>query len=191
MLDLILSGDRALIQDVLVVLVCGTALIWGSGPERAVALTWLIVFEGSSWLYDTVSGDGTQVVEVDLIAAGADVTAGILFVCIALYANRNYTLVVAGMQVLAMSAHLARGLSEVISPIAYLTMIYAPGWLQLIFLGIGLVRHIRRKRKYGPYRDWRLVRNPPAFLAWFGGSRTIAGRTGSGDGASSWRDELK
>ncbi|MHA7820047.1 MAG: hypothetical protein ACX930_10420 [Erythrobacter sp.] len=191
MLDLILSGDRAFIQDVLVVLICGAALIWGSGPERAVALTWLVLFEGTSWLYETVSGDGMQVLQVDVVAAVTDVAVGIVFIGIALYANRNYTLLIAGMQVLAMTAHLARGLSEVIAPIAYLTMIYAPGWLQLIFLGIGLARHIQRKRKYGPYRDWRIVRNPPAILVLLGGSRVASNSVRADDRTSSWRDELK
>ena len=45
MLELLASDYRSLVQDVLSVSLIMLAFIWGSGPERAVAATWLIAFE--------------------------------------------------------------------------------------------------------------------------------------------------
>ncbi|MEL6878681.1 MAG: hypothetical protein AAGL68_11380, partial [Pseudomonadota bacterium] len=132
------------------------ALIWGSGPERAVAATWLIVFEFFGRLYRLGFETGYKLSDVDFFLATSDGLAGVVWIAVALSANRNYTLWIAGLQVLAMTAHLARGMAEAISPIAYGTMVVAPGWFQLLFLGIGLSRHVMRKRKYGSYRDWRI-----------------------------------
>lgn len=159
MLELLASEYRILAQDILALTLCLLALIWGGGPERAVAATWLIVFELANWIHEWVLGLGIRLTDVDVFLAAMDAIAGVLWITIALYANRNYTLWIAGMQLLAMTAHLARGLVEAVSPIAYLVMVVAPGWFQLVLLGVGLTRHVLRKRKYGPYRDWRIVPN--------------------------------
>lgn len=186
MLELLFSEYRPYAQDVIVWSLCCAALIWGGWPERIVAATWLVVFEGGSILHDAIFGDGRQLETIDWFFAGMDFVAGAIWIALALYANRNYTLWIAAMQLLAVVAHVSRGLIEMISPIAYAVMVIAPGWLQLFFLAAGLVRHIRRKRKYGPYRDWR----------------TSPANGGGGDmlkftpdwirkSQSSWRDELK
>lgn len=165
MLELLASDFRGDIQDVLVWAIFLSALIWGAGPERAAAATWVVVFELPEVIYNDILGFGAKLTEVDLFLAISDLSAAFLWVTIALYANRNYTLWIAAMQVLATTAHLARGLIEAISPIAYLAMLVAPGWFLLMFLGIGLIRHILRKRKHGPYRDWRVPRQWPSRIA--------------------------
>jgi len=157
MLELLASEYRVVAQDYLAWTICLAAFIWGAGPERAVAFVWLLLFEIIDGIYHVVSDAGYHLTNVDLFHAALDGVAGIAWISIALFANRNYPLWVAAMQVLAMTAHLARGLVEAVSPIAYLTMVVAPGWFQLIFLGIGLSRHVLRKRKFGPYRDWRVT----------------------------------
>ncbi|AWW75781.1 hypothetical protein CD351_15225 [Erythrobacter sp. KY5] len=190
MLELVLDGDsRGLIQNVLAFFVCGAALIWGAAPERIVAVTWLVFFEAAGWLYERATGSGVQLLGVDTFAAATDVVAGIVLVVVALYANRNYPLFIAGMQVLAMTAHLARGMSEIIAPIAYATMVLVPGWFQLLFLAIGVGRHIRRTRIYGDYRSWRLWRGQaPSNISVAGPG---AARQQLFSGNASWRDELK
>lgn len=155
MLQLLLSDYRIIAQDVFAFSLIVSAFVWGGGPERAAAATWLVVFEIGGRLNDSLFGDELQLADIDLYWASADLVAGVCWIAIALYANRNYTLWIAAMQVLAMAAHLSRGLVEAISPIAYVAMVVAPGWCQLFFLAGGLVFHIRRKRKFGPYRDWR------------------------------------
>ena len=190
MLELVISADfRGLVQFWLVVVICGAALIWGGGPERAVAAVWLIVFQLSSAVTEYFFGTSAQRLAIDPFSAGRDFAAGALWIAIALYANRNYTLWIAGMQVLAMFGHLSRGLSEAMSPLAYAIMTEVPSWLQLLFMAIGLTRHVRRKRKYGKYRDWRIVRkSPPLSLSQF----NIGERSNSMQPTStSWRDEHK
>ncbi|MEO0589992.1 MAG: hypothetical protein AAFZ11_05470 [Pseudomonadota bacterium] len=115
----------------------------------------MVLFEGIQRIYRGVWEIGYQLEQVDLFYSFMDAIACIAFIGVALNANRNYPLVIAALQVLVVAAHLARGLIETISPIAYATMVLAPGWLQLAILGLGLMRHVQRQRRYGPYREWR------------------------------------
>lgn len=154
MFEILAWEYRLIAQDVLSFSLIIVAFLWGGGPERAVAATWLIVFEIMGRVRRAFAGD-LQLVDVDVFLASADLVAGACWITIALFANRNYTLWIAGLQILAMLAHIARGVAETISPVGYITMVVAPGWFQLFFLTGGLIFHIRRVRRYGAYRDWR------------------------------------
>ncbi len=187
MLELLFSEYRPYLQDVLAWIVCIAALLWGGAPERIVAATWLLLFETGEVIYTKLLGESWQLASVDWYFAGIDLLAVVIMIATALYANRNYTLWIAAMQLLSFVAHISRGLIDAISPITYAIMVIAPGWLMLVFLAAGLVRHIRRKRKYGDYRDWR-VRMPISadgpvserlFPDWLQSNR------------KTWRDELK
>ena len=160
MLDLFASEYRTVLQDILAWSVCLAALYWGSGPERIVAATWLALFEIAAKIYRSVLSEGYRLHDVDVFLATTDVLAGAIWITVALYANRSYTFWIAGLQLLAVLAHLARGAAEMTSPIGYATMVIAPGWFQLVFLGFGLVLHFRRKKRFGAYRDWRSPQNP-------------------------------
>ena len=186
MLDLLLSEPRIYTQALLAWIICIAALVWGGGPERAVAVTWLLVFELGSRILPPLVGEGYQFDSVDTWLGTADLLAGSLWVLIALYANRNYTLWIAGLQLLAMTSHLAKGLVETISPIAYAVMAVTPSWFQLAFLAIGVVRHVQRKRRYGSYRDWRVVSTPVGAAGGIGSTQTWLS-----PGSTSWRDDLK
>lgn len=181
--------NRGEIQNFVAITMCVAALIWGGGPERIVAAAWLVVFEFAGVVQNWIFGDGVQLSEVDWFVASTDVIAGIIFIGVALYANRNYTLWIAAMQVLAVTAHLARGIADLIAPIAYAVMFIAPGWVQLFLLGAGVLRHVLRKRKHGDYRDWR-IRKPVIELR----AETTAL---SGESAwqqvrqPTWRDDVK
>lgn len=190
MLELLVTEYRGFAQDILAVLICGAALIWGGVPERIVAASWFFLFKVAGHIYRGIFGvEGYQLAEVDWFLASVDFVAGAIFIFVALYANRNYTLWIAAMQLLAMTAHLARGLVEAIAPVAYVFMVVAPGWFQLIILAIGLIRHVLRKRRFGTYRNWRNVQRPP--------SASIPGESGNPFSSllartqSNWRDELK
>jgi hypothetical protein len=132
---------------------------------------------------------GYRLNDVDLFLATTDTFAAIIFIAIALFANRNYPLWIAAMQVLAMTAHLARGLAETISPIAYITMVVAPGWFQLLFLALGLLGHILRKRSHGEYRDWRTNGKTQPYGP--ASPSTKLFKAFLGQRQDSWRDELK
>ena len=153
--DFLALEFRAEAQSIYAWLICGAALFWGGGPERATALVWLLLFKFGDAAYHAIFDYGFQLIEVDFFHAGLDLTAALAWVLIALYANRNYPLWIAAMQILAATAHMARGIAEQIAPIAYAVMAFTPAYFILLFLTIGLVRHVMRKRKYGKYRDWR------------------------------------
>lgn len=192
MLQLFASEYRLIAQDVLSVVLLISAFIWGGAPERAVAAAWFLIFQGLSFLRKLVWPGPIQLMDIDIFLASTDVIACIVFVAIALYANRNYTLWIAAMQVLAASAHVARGLVESIAPVAYVVMVAAPGWIQLLILAIGLVRHVRRKRQYGTYRDWRLVANPGNFDVAAGAAGAAGGFPPSlGNPQESWRKDVR
>lgn len=163
MLELLVSDLRPLLQDLVTYAIFIAAVIWGAGPERATIATWVVFLELPKLLYKSLLGGSFQLQSMDLFLASSDVLTGVLWVAIALYANRNYTLIVAGLQVLAISSHLARGVIESMSPLAYAIMYIGPGWLQLIVMAIGLWRHAKRERRFGPYREWRV---PLPWLDW-------------------------
>lgn len=163
MLELLDFGYRFLVQDALTYLIFAAALIWGAGPERAMIATWVFFFELLKIPHAAIFGGGFQLEGTDAFLAATDLGAGLTWIAIALYANRNYPLFIAGLQLLAMAAHLARGVIEVISPLAYAFMFVAPGWLQLFIMAAGLWRHIRRQRRFGPYLEWRV---PLPWLKW-------------------------
>ena len=186
MLELLFSDYRPYLQDVFAWTLCCAALLWGGSPERIVAATWLVAFELGLILHKAIFGEARQLETIDWYFAGIDLLVAAIWIAMALYANRNYTLWIAAMQLLAFGAHVSRGLIEVISPITYAIMVIAPGWLQLLFLAGGLTRHILRKRKYGAYRDWR---TSPASADGDGSARIFPEWLQST--RSSWRDELK
>ncbi len=155
MLEIVFSEYRWLVQDVLAFALCAAAFIWGGGPEKAVAATWLVVFEIFGRFHKLAFGPEYILLDVDPFLAGKDIAAGVIWLIIALYANRNWTLWIAGTQILAVGAHVARALADAVAPVAYAIMVIAPGWLQLALLAVGLVRHVRRVKVYGPYRGWR------------------------------------
>ena len=190
MLELLASDYRSLLQDLLAIAICVAAMIWGGGPERAVAVTWLVIFEFGRFLYRDVLGFSTvQLLGVDAFLIFSDLSAGIAWITIALYANRNYTLWIAGLQILAICAHLARFVSDQIAPLTYLVMIVAPGWLQLSLLAVGLVRHMQRKSVYGSYRDWR---NSYSSVHFNYALNKSAGRSAwVSELDHTWRDDLK
>ena len=171
MIEWLASDYRPVVQDVLAFSICLAAFVWGAGPERAVAAIWLVCFEITLRVYRYAWDTGYQLETTDLFLATTDVVAGLLWVVVALNANRNYPLVIAALQLLVMAAHLARGLIEAIAPIAYAIMVMAPGWLQLIILGAGLARHMQRKKDFGPYREWRVP------VKWYG---LVAAPSGKG-----------
>lgn len=187
--ELLTWDFRVVLQDYLAWTIGIAAILWGGGPERAVAVTWILLFELVPGAQNLIDPDLHFQAEVDVFYAVVDGLAAASFIAIALYANRNYTLWIAGMQVLAVAAHVASGIAEPISPVGYAVMVIAPGWMQLLLLTIGLIRHRIRKRKFGEYRDWRVTKPPQSFDA---GPRDI-GRFASlfQQGQASWRDEVK
>lgn len=145
-------GDLQYISSLLV----GLAMWrWGGGPERGVAIffTGVLILPLVAF---RIFGTGTLIFgNFAMLYVGLDAIALLGFVLIALNANRNYPLWIAGLQLVAVGAHMVRGFADAVSPLAYAILAVGPSYGQLVLMIIGLLRHRWRLRRYGEYRDWR------------------------------------
>lgn len=154
MLSLILEyRDEA--QRVAFWAVCLAALFKGGGPERAISITLIAIFVVTDTIYHALTDNSFSAHQVDIFHASNDLLAGVLLILIALHANRIYPMWIASFQLLAALAHVARELADQISPIAYVIMVSVPSYFQIGILAGGVILHIRRRRLFGRYRDWR------------------------------------
>lgn len=133
-------------------------LRWGAGPERAVAVVFIGLFTVPAILFELLDGRILLFSGGGLMYASVDIVAAIAFIVIALNANRNYTLWIAGFQLVAMSAHGVRYVTDAVTPLAHAVMVIGPSYFQLVLMAVGLIRHVKRRRRFGDYRDWRMVR---------------------------------
>lgn len=154
MLELILENRVAAYRIASVLLVLAMWR-WGGKPERLIGVTFVSLFIVPTVFLEAVTDEPLIISDRSILLVASDVVACVIFVGIALQANRNYTLWVAGFQIVAMSAHMARGLADTVTPIAYAILVIGPSYFQLAIMLLGLIRHIRRKKNYGDYRDWR------------------------------------
>lgn len=143
-------------QRIASVLVALAAWRWGGAPERASAFTFLILFILPSTFFEFFEGGPLIFSGGGLLSIGIDTAALAVFMLIALYANRNYALWIAGFQLVAMAAHMVWGMVDAVSPLAFAILVIGPSYFQLLLMTVGLVRHIRRKKRHGEYRDWRV-----------------------------------
>lgn len=129
---------------------------WGGSPER-----WLIgIFVGTMvlpvYIFELLGVKGAiELGPYAPVVLLTDVSAGILFVCVALNANRNYPLWIAGFQLVAVGGHLVRSLVDSVSPLAVAILVVGPAYCQLLLLLAGFLRHVLRERRFGHYRAWR------------------------------------
>lgn len=154
MLELFLEY-RAEGQSILAWLLCLAAIVWGGGPERAIALVWLVLFKGLDSIFRDILGAQFRVDELSAFFAFNDLLALVAFVIVAVNANRLYTLWIAAFQIVAMLAHVAREMVEQVSAMSYVILAFGPGYFQLALLAGGLIMHVKRVRRNGPYRGWR------------------------------------
>ncbi|MBI1402297.1 MAG: hypothetical protein GC147_03680 [Porphyrobacter sp.] len=132
--------------------------IWrrGAAPERWLIGVYLLTMVAPLYVARLLGLGNLVFGPHAWIYIALDVVAAVLFVGIALNANRNYPLAVAGFQLVALGAHGVRELGDAVSPFAYVILAIGPSYCQLLLIFAGFVRHIRRERRFGPYREWRL-----------------------------------
>lgn len=130
------------------------ALWRGAGPERQVAGTFLTMFFVDR-LYHAVFEGGRFYLRVDVGHILIDLVVLGAFIAIALRANRVYPIWLASLQLMTLVSHIVRALSPAIINGVYAILMFAPSYLEVLTFGLGVGLHIRRQRKYGPYRSWR------------------------------------
>lgn len=126
----------------------------GGGPERACAGIYLAMWLGDRsyhWLFGRIEILGGA----DLGHIAIDALTACSLVGVALHANRNYTLWLASMQLVALLSHFLRIISPSIDPTAYALLMASPMYLAVPIFAVGTIRHLRRQRRHGPYRSWR------------------------------------
>lgn len=128
---------------------------WGAAPER-----WLIaVFLGAMvvpiYVIDVLELGSGMFGPYAWISVGTDLLAATAFILIAVNANRNYPLWIAGFQLVSVGAHAVKGMTDTVSPLAYLILAVGPSYCQLLLILGGFSRHLIRQRQFGPYREWR------------------------------------
>lgn len=154
------NAYRVPAQHLAAFLLAGAAWRWGGAPERllsgAFLMTMVLPIYLLKWMFPERGLDDPSFVYRMLL----DVVAAAIFVGIALRANRNYPLWIAGFQLVSLGAYLVKAVAPVVSPLALVILIAGPSYCQLLILIAGFIRHIRRERRFGPYRAWRIA--PPA-----------------------------
>ena len=149
----LIPGLREQFQLIALIFLAGMGLWKGAGPERAVASVMLGILV-SDRIYHLLFGNVINLMSIDVGHAVIDLAAMIAFIVIALRSNRMYTLWIAALQLVAFNAHLAREMTQAMTPIAYAILYVAPSYFQLVVQGLGLWAHRRRVARYGPYRSW-------------------------------------
>jgi hypothetical protein len=147
---------RGEVQHLTAILLAAAIWRWGAAPERWIIALFIMTMIVPSKVFEWFDLGNLFIGPYGWIYVLLDVLAGLGFVAVALKANRNYPLWIAGFQLVAVSAHAVKGLVDAVSPIAYLILATGPSYCQLLLIFAGFVRHVRRERRFGQYRDWRV-----------------------------------
>lgn len=149
---------RVLAQHIASVLLA--LAIWrrGAAPERWLIGLFIATMVAPVYVFRALGIGNLNLGEYAWVAVSLDLVALVAFVLVALNANRNYPLWIAGFQLVAIGAHATRGLIDSVSLLAYLLLSAGPAYCQLALIFGGFVRHVRRRQRFGPYRDWRITR---------------------------------
>lgn len=135
-------------------LLAAAAVRWGAAPERLCALAPLFMVFGDR-LYHLIVQRGTIYGAVDLGHLFIDSVAAIMFIAVALQANRVYPLWASAFQLVSLVSHFVREVDTKMGIFAYIMMNYVPSYAILMILTAGLWNHVRRERRYGLYPAWR------------------------------------
>lgn len=138
---------------------------WGGSPERWLIGIFLATMVLPAYAVWWLGLDGFEVGPYATFASLLDIVAAVLFVGVALNANRNYPLWIAGFQLVAVGAHLVQALVDSVSPVAVAILVIGPSYCQLLLLLAGFVSHMLRQRRFGQYREWRVTTPAAAGLS--------------------------
>lgn len=141
-------------------------LAWrlGRAPERVLSSILCAAF-ALEWLWPgfVPSQSGPSAFRPDQAARDALLLASVGVV--ALRANRLYPLIMAGAALIAVLAHLLRGLDLFQGSYSYRMLITAPTYGMVATLWVGLALHVRREKLLGPYPAWCDKTSPQTIAA--------------------------
>jgi nicotinamide riboside transporter PnuC len=128
---------------------------WGGGPERWLIGLFIATMVMPIYLFQIFALGEPATGPNAWLYSAFDLVAAAGFTLVALGANRNYPLWIAGLQLVVVGTHAVKGLVDDISLFAQVILIVGPAYCQLTLILIGFLRHVRRERRFGSYRDWR------------------------------------
>jgi hypothetical protein len=124
----------------------------GGRPERAAILAQLIA------LLLSLSAISFRAIPARGLPVGlalVDFALALALCFLALRANRIWPIVLAGMQVATIFAHLAKLLSFPMPAAGYVIFVQFWAWPMLIVTAVGTYKHGSRTRRLGQERDWK------------------------------------
>lgn len=134
-------------------LCAGYAFKAGGKPERVAMMAQLIaLLLSSSVAFWRDSGVFATLIRGWLMI---DLTLLLVLILVALRANRIWTIVLAGLQLAAIFAHLSKTLYPGLSPLGYAVFVQIWAWPMLIATALGVRNHRRRVAILGKEADWR------------------------------------
>ena len=142
---------RITIFVALLILTCGYALWRGGAPERVVAIALLAATAASAVVRVDVD---QRFVEMETGLLIVDGLLLIVLVMVASRADRGWPLLVAGLHLVTVGAHVTKLVEPGMIPVTYALLIALWSYPMLIALGIGTWRHHCRIRRHGADRDW-------------------------------------
>jgi len=148
---------RILLFDALLIGCCGYALARGGPPERIVGGSLLAAYAGTVASYSDLA-ERFYRLEINIFAV--DVTLLLVLVAVALRADRGWPLLLAGLQLDSVGAHLLKLLDVAMIRVTYALMIAIWSYPMLIALAVGTWRHRRRLAAQGYDRAWSMRDDP-------------------------------
>lgn len=138
-------------------LALGFAALYGGAPERWVAGMFAAATLASHLLY---AGPAQRYHAAELYVAAVDLAllAGITVVLAR--ADRFWPIALFATHGITVLAHVVKLLDAAVVKQAYAISIAAPGYLALLILTVGVLRHRRRAREFGADRAWSQGPNP-------------------------------
>ena len=124
----------------------------GGRPERLAMLAQLTAFVVGVLV---ISFQWTRWIGFPVGVALTDVGLALALIALALKANRMWPIVLAGMQVATVFAHMAKLLSFPLPTAGYAVFVQLWGWPMLFVTMIGIYKHRQRTRSFGKEKDWK------------------------------------
>ncbi len=142
---------RILVFECLLLACCGYALWKGGPPERIVGGSLLLAYAATLASYSSYA---ERFVHVETRILLVDMVLLAVLVAVALRADRGWPIILAGLQLDTVGAHLLKNWDLDMIRVTYAVMIAAWSYPMVIVLALGTWRHAARLRRHGYDVSW-------------------------------------